>query len=341
MTDTSDAPLTAAQRRQIERLLDRIEDRLYDAPVGLHNFAGPASEAAMKLADELGISEADQMVWARWNGIDLGHGEAHLWPLEALAERTAEAGEEELLTEGDLVIGHYGRDDFVLPRDPWEEGADVVLVDEAGQRGPYASTLPRLILGIMAELSVLLDDGGEYRDELFGEDGELEPSAERKLLRRHLDMDEDAPLVRYRLAQLLRRHGEARAAAKELDLVLRRAPEFAWARFELGRARLDLDDRPLALREFKKAAESVSDASLAAMFYAWAALAAEGEQRTAMAAEVESRYGGFVAAQEAGAREALEDEVPGRAKELIELGLAVSPRHLGLLSLRDRLPETH
>ena len=55
------------------------------------------------------------------------------------------------------------------------------------------------------------------------------------------------------------------------------------------------------------------------------------------AAEVVKRYPGFAAAQEAGAREAMEDEYYERARELVRLGLAVAPTQLGLLEMRRAL----
>jgi tetratricopeptide (TPR) repeat protein len=231
----------------------------------------------------------------------------------------------------------YGRDDLVLCRDPWEEGADVVLVDESGQRGPYASTAIHAVLGVLAQLSVMLDEGGEYRDEIFGEDGEVVPKVERRMLRRHLDADEDAPLPRFRLAQLLRRAGEAAGAKRELELCLRRAPEFCWAHQELGRAWLDLNELDRARKAFDEAVELAGDESLEAYFLAWSALASEGEARERRAAEVVKRDPGCAAAQEAGAREAMEDEAFERAKELVRLGLAVAPKQLALLEMRRQL----
>ena len=335
MSEELDQPLTPGERRALERQIDRIEERLHVAPPGLHvGFAG-AGVAALEAA---GLPEAAAMLWARWDGMDLGHGEACIHPLAEIEAETEKLFEEERGRPGDRAIGVYGRDDMVLPADPWEEGADVVLVDEAGQRGPYASTVPALILGLLAEFSVLLDDGGEYHEELFDEEtGELTVAVERRLLRRRLDADEDAPLARFRLAQLLRRGGETKAARRELELCLRRAPNFAWAHFELGRAQLELGAAALAAKAFDAALEGSEDPDLQAYFAAWAALASEGESRRRYAARVLELSPGFVRAQEAGAREAIEDEVPGRARELIALGLAVSPQQLGLLDLRKQL----
>jgi tetratricopeptide (TPR) repeat protein len=330
--------LSEGEERALDRVLDRLEERLLDAPRGLHHWGRqPASESDLLQLQSLGLSETSLLLWQRFDGFELGHGEATVYTAQEVASATARLLEEGRAQEGDIVLGSYGRDDLVLCRDPWEEGADVVLVDEAGGRGPYASTAMHAVLGILAELSVILDDGGEYHDELFGEDGELELKVERRMLRRHLDADEDAPLPRFRLAQLLRRAGEAAGAKRELELCLRRAPNFAWAHQELGRAWLDLNELDKSRRAFDEAAQLADNASLQAYFLAWAALAAQGEHRTKRAAEVVERYPGFAAAQEAGAREAMEDEAFERAKELVRLGLAVAPKSVGLLDMRRAL----
>jgi hypothetical protein len=207
---------------------------------------------------------------------------------------------------------------------------------------------------MIGEAAVLFDEEGEYQAELFGADGELTRAAERRMLRRHLDLDPDAPLARFRLAQSLRRADELRAAAGELGQLLRRAPDFAWGHHELGRARLGLGDAAAAARAFVDAADRAADPGLAAYFLAWACLARgtgpEGQggkdrragrvpDRAALAAGVLQRSPNFVAGQEAGVRDALEVGNAAHADEMLQLGLAVVPGHLGLLSLRAAVAE--
>lgn len=296
--------------------------------------ADPEALAAAKLPEEA------HMLWERWDGIELGNGEARLLALAEQARATEQAREQGLLRAGDRVIGEHGSALLVLPADPWAEGGEVVSVEDDGQRAPLASSLLKLTLGLIAEMALLYDEEGEYHDELFASNGALRPKAERKLLRRRLDFDEDAPLPRYRLAQLLRRAGEARGARSELDRVLICAPEFVWAHFELGRALLDLDAPEAAARSFANAAERVDDPGLRAHFLAWQARASSGDRRTALAAKVLELDPSFASAQEAGLREALDHGDP-HARDLLALGLAVVPGHLGMLALRsavDALP---
>lgn len=322
---------------------------MIDAPAGLHRAGPPADPDALA---ESGLEGEAAALWRRWDGIDLGNGEATLLSLAEQREQTRAAAEEGILRPGDRVIGAIGRTALVVPADPWEEGGEVVMVEEDGQRAPYASSVLKLGLGLIAEMALLYDDEGEYRDGLFDERGLPTARAERKLVRRRLDFDPDAPFPRFRLGQLLRRGGEPRAATQELERVLRCAPQFEWAHWELGRARLALAEsadskdrvklRERAVADFRAAAEHVGgDAnSLRALFLAWAARASDEDTRGALASEVLALDPGFVAAREAGLREAIEDDDGERARELLALGLAIEPRHLGLLALRGAVEAT-
>jgi tetratricopeptide (TPR) repeat protein len=339
-------PGTPSRRdRSLEALLDRIEDRLMDAPIGLHRVGEPADHDALARAE---LPDEAAALWRRWNGIEFAGGEVELLSLDDQDEATREAGEAGILREGDRVIGRYGLASLVLPGDPWAEGGDVVMLEDDGERAPYASSVVRLALGLVAEMSLLYDDEGESRDGLFGDDGQLTPRAERRMLRRRLDFDEDAPFPRFRLGQLLRRAGELRGARAELRRVLRCAPEFAWAHWALGRVALELwlreadDAREEARTSFAAAAEKTDDPHLQALFLAWQARVVDEPIRERLAVEVKRLDPGFVAAREAGLREAIADEDGSRARELLALGLAIEPRSLNLLDLReivDALPE--
>ena len=75
-----------------------------------------------------------------------------------------------------------------------------------------------------------------------------------------------------------------------------------------------------------------------ALFSAWRAATAQDEDtRQVHAKRTLELYPSFVKNAEAGAREALSLAEASRARELITVGLAVEPGHLGLLSLRPQL----
>ncbi|MBL8969712.1 MAG: hypothetical protein JNK56_03975, partial [Myxococcales bacterium] len=253
--------LDANERRRVEHNLDRIEDRLRDAPEGLHDFGGPADPAALQASE---LPPAARLLWAQWDGIELAAGTLTLWPLADLQRATAELREAGRIAADDLPIGEREGAVLVLCADPHAEGADVVLVEEDGERLPHSAGVDLLVLALLGEVSVLHDEEGEFQEQLFGADGELTRAAERRLLRRHLDLDPDAPLARFRLAQSLRRAGELRAAAGELRQLLRRAPEFAWGHHEQGRVQLGLGAAGEASRAFTRAAELAREPGLQA-----------------------------------------------------------------------------
>ncbi|MBK9755291.1 MAG: hypothetical protein IPO88_17650 [Nannocystis sp.] len=348
----------ADERRRVEHNLDRIEDRLRDAPEGLHRFGSPADPDALRQSP---LPPAAQLLWAQWDGLELAAGALTLWPLAEIVTATAELRAAGSVAADDVPIGERDGELLVICADPHAEGADVVLVEEDGERLPHSASVDLLVLAMLGEVAVLYDEEGEYQEQLFGSDGELTRAAERRLLRRHLDLDPDAPLARFRLAQSLRRAGELRAAAGELRQLLRRAPEFAWGHHEHGRVLLGLGGPQGpgdALRAFTRAAELAREPGLQAHFLAWACVAAEpgstvpaskdrskhgdrGERATPTRADLAARVLAcspeFVRAQESALREALEREDLVRAEEALRLGLAVVPGQLGLLSLRPAL----
>lgn len=322
---------------RIEQALDKLEERLMSAPPGLHRPGRPADPQALAAA---GLPAAAAMLWARYDGLEVGAEMARILPLAEIAEATTAAAAEGLLQPGDRVVGEVGRDLLVLPEDPYEEGADVVLVEEGGERLPEASTAAHLALGLLGEAGVLFDDEGEFREELFDEhDGELTEAAQRRILRRRLDMDPDAPRARLRLAELLRKAGELRAAGTELKQVLRRAPELPWAHEALGRVKEALGERDDARRSYLAAAERMdaTDPELAAYFRARAARCAEGEERAAIVAKVKDARPEFAREQVDAAKVLLERGATKDAAEVVALGLAVQPGQVELLALRGEI----
>ncbi len=327
--------LDPSERAELLAALDRLEERLEVAQPGLHALGDRADAQTLAAS---GLPAGPALLWARYDGIELVSGEAKVFALAELEAATAAAAEEGLLREGDRVIGERGRVVFVLPADPWAEGADVVSITEENERAPEATSVVHLVLGLLGEIAVLYDDHGEFHADLIDEWGELTGPAQRKLQRRRLDLDPYAPGPRLRLAQTLRAAGEFRAALKEVDKVLHYAPEYPAAHFERGHLSVTMERREQGRRAFAKAAEFAADDVSAALYEAWAALTAEDESVAARHAErVTAKRPEFAQHQLAGARAQLARDDAGAAARLVTLGLAVAPRNLELLELKRQL----
>jgi tetratricopeptide (TPR) repeat protein len=334
MTEGQPEELDPHERRRIRDAIERLEERLYAAEPGLHRPNQPAVRSDLERA---ALPEGAALFWEVYDGIDLAAGEARVLPLAEQAAATARALDEGLLAPGDRVIGERGRELFVLPADPWSEGADVVGIDPDGDRYPEASSVPHLVLGLMAEATVLYDEQGDFRDDVFDEHGDIVPDARRKALRRRLDADPDAPRPRWELARLLRERGEARAARAELQKVLRRAPDWPAVHHELGLTASALDDDEAAARAHAKAAELAGDPEMQAYYWAWAATVGSLEHRRHAGQCVRDRRPDFAAHQAEGARALAELGDIDEARRLLMLGLAVAPMNVELLALRREL----
>lgn len=331
--------LTQGQERALDRVMDKVEDRLWGASEGAHRVHPGAS---WEEVHAVGLKPEYGYFWTRFNGMELAQGEVEVARLDQIEAWTEEF--QERLRPGDRVIGQRGRDVYVLPEDPWAEGAVVLLVDEVKQRGPLASSVGHWVLALLGEFALLFDEDGEYRDELFDEStGQLVPDTQRKILRRRLDMDPDGPMARFELGQLLRAQGETRAAISELKRAIKVAPEFSWSHYELGRCYFGEKQLRPALGCFESAAEHTGDnLYLYALFSAWAIRCVEKEDDPKIASlrkEILARVPNFAKDQLEEACELLEEDSAELIEEHLALGLAVAPKDLGLLAMRHRFDQ--
>jgi tetratricopeptide (TPR) repeat protein len=190
---------------------------------------------------------------------------------------------------------------------------------------------------------LLYDGDGEFADNIFDEEGEIEPVVREKQLRLHLKRDPAAPGVRWRLAHALLDQGATEDARNEMEQVVADDPAFAWAWLDLARISEALGELKGAVDEARMAAESAEGVQHAQAGYFWSQVArlatqtgdeilrAEAATRTSMLAPTLKQ------AQIAGARESLEQGDTDSAKGLVDLLRAVWPRDLEVLELARRV----
>ena len=303
--------------------LDRVLALADEAPAGLHDVAPPSSSLPSGLPAPL------IELYARCDGARL-----YLDTIEILpsAEVTRDdAGRWRFGTiDGDaLALDARGR--------VWR--ADPSLEDDVIE----GTRLERWLGGVYDAVGLLYDGDGEFAEDVFGEDGEIEDKVVEQQLRAQLKRDASAPAPRWRLAHVLLGAGAVEDARKQLEQVVVDAPELAWAWLDLARISERTGDMANALEEARTAATAA--AGHAQEGYFWAQLAriaahAKDEPARAEAAGRAARLAPDLKAQQvAGVRASLASEPPDveSARGLMELLRAVWPRDLEVLALASEL----
>jgi tetratricopeptide (TPR) repeat protein len=314
-----------AKRRREDDVgaLERAFARLDEAPPGLHDLEPPAARLPPGLPD--GLIE----LYALCDGgrlfldtIELGRSTEITMPV---AGRWRFGN-----VEGDpIAIDHRGK--------IWR--FDPSLEDDFCD----GTRLDRWLAGIVEATALLYDGDGEFAEDVFDDDGEIEPRVREKCLRAQLKRDAAAPGPRWRLAQALAEQGAIEDARNELEQVVSDDPAFAWAWLDLARISEKLGELANATDEVRMAAETADGTQHPQAGYFWAQLArlavrtgndllrAEAATRASLIAPDLRR------AQIDGARASLEAGDMTSAKGLVELLRAVWPRDLEVLELAGRI----
>lgn len=303
--------------------LDRVFASLDEAPAGLHDVDPPAAELPK------GLPEALIELYARCDGARLFLDAIELLPSAEVA-MDAPAKWRFGAVDGDAVaIDHRGR--------IWR--FDASLDDDVLD----GTDLPRWLAGLVESTGLLYDRDGEFAEDVFGEDGEIEPAVRERQLRAQLKRDPAAPAPRWRLAHALLEQGATADARDELEQVVADDPAFAWAWLDLARISEQLGELAGAVDEARMGAQTAEGTRHPQAGYFWAQLArlasrtgdellrAEAATKTSLLSPDLKR------AQLDGARESLEAGDAASAKGLLELLRAVWPRDLEVLELSRRL----
>ena len=145
----------------------------------------------------------------------------------------------ELVRSADVVRDDAGRWKFATI------DGDAVALDARGRVWRADSSLEddvlegtrleRWLAGVFDAIGLLYDGDGEFADDVFDEDGEIEDAVVERQLRAQLRRDATAPGPRWRLAQLLLATGEVAKARAQLEQVVADSPELPWAWLDLAR----------------------------------------------------------------------------------------------------------
>ncbi|MDX2087712.1 MAG: tetratricopeptide repeat protein [Kofleriaceae bacterium] len=303
--------------------LDRVLERLDDAPAGLHDVEPPASELPR------GLPEPLIELYARCNGLRLFLDSLEIVPQQEVTMPTP--GKWQFAThEGDAIaMDHKGK--------IWR--TDESLDDDVCD----GTRLDRWLAGVLDATGLLYDGDGEFAEDVFDEDGDVLPTVREQQLRAHLKRDAAAPGIRWKLGLALLDQGAVEDARNELEQVVADDPAFTWAWLDLARISERLGEVGNAVDEIRMAAQTAEGTQHPQAGYFWAQLArlairsgddvlrAQAATKTSLLAPTLKR------AQLDGARDSLEAGDVASAKGLLELLRAVWPRDLEVLELAKRV----
>lgn len=329
-------------RRDEDTTFERILSVLEGHAPGMHRLGEPA------FLLDTGLPEPVAELYRHFDGAELFQETLILVP-SARVERVP-AGKGERRSEGAGARTGNGADRPVFYR-IGELGGDDLFVDGRGQvfrreQGtdewlPEGSALDRWLLGVIEAQELLYDAQGEFREDVFDEDGELTAEVSERMQRRLLKRDRKAPAARWRLAQALLQQDELEKARDELEQVVADAPGFAWAWFDLAQISEELGELDAALDELVAAAGARPGYEHAGFFLAHAARVAarKGDEgrRAELAARALAMDPGLVRTQREGAQATLAEGDTEAALRLAEVAAALAPRDLAVLELLRRI----
>nr|MBA3501728.1 tetratricopeptide repeat protein [Deltaproteobacteria bacterium] len=303
--------------------LDRLFELVDEAPAGLHDLDPPSADLPP------GLPEPLIDLYARCDGGRFFHDTILLAPAREVTMPAPGRWQFATIDDDVISIDHRGR--------VWRTDAE--LDDDICE----GTRLERWLAGAVDAAGLVYDGDGEFADNIFDDDGEIEPVVREKQIRLHLKRDPAAPGVRWRLAHALLEQGAVEDARNEMEQVVADDPAFAWAWLDLARISERLGEVKGAVDEARMAAESAEGSQHPQAGYFWSQVArlatqtgddilrAEAATRTSMLAPTLKQ------AQMVGVRELLEAGDTESAKGLVDLLRAVWPRDLEVLELARRV----
>lgn len=298
--------------------LSRVFGVLDEAPPGLHDVEPPASKLPS------GLPAALIELYAHCDGVRLFVDAVEIVPSADVVE---ESGRWKFAVIGDAAIaiddrGRIWRDD---------EALDDAVCD--------GTRLDRWLAGIVDATANFYDADGEFAEDAYDEDGEVNPKVQQRALKAQLKRDPTAPGPRWRLALTHLAEEALQDARDQLEETVAHDPTFAWAWLDLARISERLNELSNAADEARMAAETAEGARHPQAGYFFAQLArlavraGDDALRARAASKAASLDPALKSAQLAGARESLASDDRASALGLLEILRAVWPRDLEVLEL--------
>lgn len=297
-----------------------VAARLREYSAGVHEMGTPAVVLDSSLPASL------EAVYREFDGGDFFHQSLVIFPAGQLSG-----------SDDRILVGEYAGDDIYVDA----EGRVFRLEQDTEELLPEGTRFDRWLAGVVDAEAVLHERDGEFRDEVFDEDGEVTSEAAIERERRQLKRDPKAIAPRWRLARALSNEDKLDEARHHLEKVAEQQPDFSWAWFDLARISEQLEDLTGASEEAEQAYEAQPKYEHAAFFLAHAArladAAGDAERARRLAARTLALDPDLPRRHREGARELLEAGENESARELLVAAKVVSPRDLETLDLLRQL----
>lgn len=247
------------------------------------------------------------------------------------------AGSKMQPSDGRFHVGEYSGDDIYVSTD----GRVWRLERDTAELLPEGTRFDRWLAGAIDAESLIYELDGEFRDDVFDEEGELSDASAAARERKQLSRDPKAVAPRWRLARSLSNQGKRMQARECLERVVETQPDFAWAWFDLSRISEEVGEIEAACDEAEMAGQANEEYEHASFFLGHAARLAEMAGLDARASSLSERVlsldPDLPRRHREGARELIEagDEIA--AKHLLQVAKTLAPRDLETLDLLRQL----
>ncbi len=306
--------------KELAERAEWISARLADYGDGVHRLGDPAV-----VLDSALPASVDTMC-REFDGAELFHETIILLP-----------GSRMQMVDDLLHVGECAGDEIYVARD----GSVWRLEKDTSELLPEGTRFDRWLAGAIDAESVVYESDGEFRDEVFDEEGELSDRSAADRARKQLSRDSKAVAPRWRLARSLSNQGMLAKARDCLESVVADKPDFPWAWFDLSRISEEMGEVEAACDEAEMASQAKDEYEHSAFFLGHAArlahLAGLEERTKSLAQSVIEMDPDLPRRHREGARELIAAGESEAARLLLQVSKVLAPRDLETLDLLRQL----